>query len=159
MYLPKELRRSLAADQGSEMALQAETRACPSNESTNELLRQYFPKGIGLHGPEDLAAVAELNARPRKTLGCYESPDARDGPGAPPAALRPLADAALQRAQELSVEHAHFQLERIGVRATTRPARQPARPTFCANGIRDCVDCNAPVPRWPSEGSVMVSRY
>jgi hypothetical protein len=108
MYLPKELRRSLAADQGSEMALQAETRACPSNESTNELLRQYFPKGIGLHGPEDLAAVAELNARPRKTLGCYESPDARDGPGAPPAALRPLADAALQRAQELSVEHAHF---------------------------------------------------
>ena len=43
-----------------------------SNENTNGLLRQYFPKGTSLAGytPQDLAAVAdELNGRPRKTLG------------------------------------------------------------------------------------------
>ena len=43
-----------------------------SNENTNGLLRQYFPKGTSLagHSPADLAAVAdELNGRPRKTLG------------------------------------------------------------------------------------------
>jgi len=43
-----------------------------SNENTNGLLRQYFPKGTSLagHSPAHLAAVAdELNGRPRKTLG------------------------------------------------------------------------------------------
>jgi IS30 family transposase len=43
----------------------------PSNENTNGLLRQYFPKGTNLrmHSLEQLAAVAaELNTRPRKTL-------------------------------------------------------------------------------------------
>jgi IS30 family transposase len=86
--LPPRLRRSLTWDQGCEMALHAEIAAhlrmpvffCekaspwqrPSNENTNGLLRQYFPKGtdLRLHGPNELAAVAaEINDRPRKTLG------------------------------------------------------------------------------------------
>jgi IS30 family transposase len=85
--LPASLRRSLTWDQGSEMALHAQISQAlgmpvffcekaspwqrPSNENTNGLLRQYFPKGTDLrvHSPEQLAAAAaELNARPRKTL-------------------------------------------------------------------------------------------
>jgi transposase, IS30 family len=85
--LPAGLKRSLAWDQGKEMALHAEiTQAAglpvffcepaspwqrPSNENTNGLLRQYFPKSTDLraHTADQLAAVAaELNARPRKTL-------------------------------------------------------------------------------------------
>jgi len=95
--LPPRLRRSLTWDQGKEMALHAEVTAAlgmpvffcdkaspwqrPSNENTNGLLRQYFPKGSDLraHGPDDLCAVAaELNARPRKTLG-WDAPAARLG--------------------------------------------------------------------------------
>jgi IS30 family transposase len=50
-----------------------------SNENTNGLLRQYFPKGTDLssYGSEQLiAAATELNGRPRKTLG-WDSPAQR----------------------------------------------------------------------------------
>jgi len=86
--LPEELRRSLTWDQGAEMAQHAQLRVqtgvpvyfCDpqspwqrgSNENTNGLLRQYFPRGTDLarHDAQDLAAVAAaLNSRPRKTLG------------------------------------------------------------------------------------------
>jgi len=93
--LPRHLRRSLAWDQGSEMALHGEIaavlgmpvyfceRASPwqraTNENTNGLLRQYFPKGTNLHihDADRLAAVAdELNTRPRKILA-WQTPAAR----------------------------------------------------------------------------------
>lgn len=86
--LPEQLRRSLTWDPGGEMAQHVQLKIdagvavyfCdphspwqrPSNENTNGLLRQYFPKGTDLSrwSAEEVAAIAvTLNERPRKVLG------------------------------------------------------------------------------------------
>jgi IS30 family transposase len=93
--VPGQLRRSLRWDQGSEMHLHGQFTAVTgmpayfcdphalwqrgSNENTNGLLGQYFPKAtdLSVHSAQRLdAVVVELNDRPRMTLG-WDSPAER----------------------------------------------------------------------------------
>ena len=95
--LPPALRRTLTWDQGAEMSMHRRVAKLTgldiyfcdpgspwqrgTNENTNGLLRQYFPKGTDLtkHSVGDLAAVAAaLNGRPRKTLGWKTPAEALD---------------------------------------------------------------------------------
>src|SRR3954453_16044699 len=95
--LPEKPRRSLTWDQGAEMAQHARLKIdagvqvyfCDpqspwqrgTNENTNGLLRQYFPKGtdLSMHSAQEIAAVAEaLNTRPRKTLNWKTPAEALD---------------------------------------------------------------------------------
>ena len=86
--LPARLRQTLTWDQGKELVLHQQITASTgadiffcdahapwqrgSNENMNGLLRDYFPKGrdLAIHTGEELAQIAaEVNQRPRKTLG------------------------------------------------------------------------------------------
>jgi hypothetical protein len=144
MHLPTQLRRSLAWDQGSEIALHAEIARMlgmpvffcekaspwqrPSNENSNGLLRQYFPKGSDLrvHGPATWPRWP-----PSSTLG-----RARHSAGPPPrsGSRRSCAPAPTKRSWYCCEDW------RMADMAATRPRRRSAgsSPSAFQNRMSSC---------------------
>ena len=178
--LPPWLLRSITWDQGTEMARHTEITAdlgvpiyfCDphapwqrgSNENTNGLLRQYFPKrtDLNVYGPEHLRAVEdELNARPRLVLADHTAsaparpalPERRRPPAHRPAAGSP----AVRPTRPLPRSPTAYESTRgrtgaargsppdsprpgsSGAAATTRPPLPPSR-TACADPLRSSPD-------------------
>ena len=109
-----------------------------SNENTNGLLRQYFPKGTDLaaHSPQHLAAVAdELNGGPRKTLGWKTPAEAMAELPGQPGRLSAGERAARQRRAASAAAHSRGWPRMVrgrppGLKAAHAPLRGGLRPAW-----------------------------
>jgi hypothetical protein len=131
-----------------------------TNENTNGLLRQYFPKGTDLarHGPEDFAAVADaLNSRPRKTLGWRTRRSARRAP------RRSKLNPARRRHQHQRARAPGRRTARVAIAAPARPPaslRDDSHANFASNpelAHRYGSPTKNPVLRRPVESGQFVS--
>ena len=156
--LPEQLRRSLTWDRGKEMSAArpvhdrdrhpgllrrpAQPWQRGTNENTNGLLRQYFPKGTDLSRwtADDIEAVAPaLNTRPRKTLGWKTPAEALDEhlrsihkpvlrPPVEPSNTRPGPSPAARRVRPGAIDGIHRRLLRQ--RPSSSRSGDACRPNF-----------------------------